>query len=400
KLKNTPHQKIAVNLYLLFFPTRAVTHRLRERLLGKRSFKNYLYLLFNCTLGKTLGKLRFFRTLIRKIDYFTFSVPNEIQKYFDEFKPSSIIVSDVFYEIDSLFQIAAKKNRTKQISIVRSWDNTTNKGLLRQIPDYLIVNNDNIGKEAINLHDASEKTIFVGGFPQFDMAFRRLPQNRIDFFKSINLDPKKKLLIFCPAGQQISDTDWQICEILKIGQQQGKITKNLQFLVRSHPLDPARLEKFSPNDSFSIECPGIKFKDRDKVTELKKADQEHLMDSLFHCDILLNITSTISLDCLPFNKPQILISFDGWEKLNFIKSIRHFQTDEHFATLVQSGAITVANNPDELYKAIELYIENPMFNVENRSKALSYQIGNTDGNAGSRFGAEVARLIKQNVHHR
>lgn len=392
-LKYTFRQKLVSMLLLLTFPTLAVSHRLRERLIKSKSLTNYLSVLFNYLAGKTIGRLSAFRWLFHQLDFSTFQIPRQVEPYFDKYQPQAFYISDVFFEVDSIFLLCAKKKGVPSIAMVRSWDNTTNKGLIRAIPDRLIVNNEIIKHEAMKHHDIPEDRIFVGGIPQFDLAFKRKPTPRAEFLKALHLDPDKKLIVFSPAGQQISDTDWQICELLKRGQEEGKIPSDVQFLIRSHPLDPARLENFQPTSNFHIECPGVKFGPKEKVTELKKTDQYHLMDTLAHCDILLNITSTISLDCLPFNCPQILITFDGWEKRKYIESMRHFQIDEHFINLVKSGALAIANNPDELYRFINQYLKSPQLHEDERKKVLKAQVWETTGEAGKLIGNELVRFF-------
>lgn len=398
-LKESKHQKILFNCLQIFFPTLAVHHRLRERLLSQNNYKNKFVVALNFILGRSIGRLKVFRSLLRYLDRKTFKAPASLDLYFQKYMPQSLFITDVFNEIEGIFHLTALKYSIPALAMVRSWDNTTNKGLMRQIPDYTLTNNPIIKEEATSYHDVPASSIFPMGFPQFDDAFKSNFMPREKYFSLLNLDPKKKLVLFSPAGQQISDTDWQICEILKQGQAQGKIPSDLQFLIRSHPLDPARLTKFEPTANFYIDTPGVKFGPREKVTELLVSDQQHLMNSLYNCDILLNITSTISLDCLPFNKPQILISFDGWEKKKYIESICHFQTDEHFIRLVESKALSVTHNAEELYTAINKYLQDPLADETYRKNTLRQQIWNLSGDAGIRVGQALTSFFTNEKIH-
>src|SRR4029079_19052506 len=66
---------------------------------------------------------------------------------------------------------AAKRHGIPVSFPVRSWDNLTNKGLLRDAPDQVLVWNDLQKREAIDLHGVPPASVVVTGAPAYDHWF-------------------------------------------------------------------------------------------------------------------------------------------------------------------------------------------------------------------------------------
>jgi hypothetical protein len=58
-----------------------------------------------------------------------------------------------------------------------SWDNLTNRGLIRVEPDRVLVWNDIQKKEATELHGVSPERVVVTGAPRFDEFFEMRPSH-------------------------------------------------------------------------------------------------------------------------------------------------------------------------------------------------------------------------------
>ena len=375
-------------------PTYTMKLRAWEILHKKGGLLAYLEYYFKRFLSLIFGQSRLLRQILRRLDYWVGRVNRQqIKNYFQQYQPQLLFVTDIYAEPEVVFLQAAKENRVKSAAMVRSWDNNMTKGILRVIPDVVITNNEIIKEEIAAIHDVKPETIFVGGIPQYDSLLHGYHSDRQSFFKKIGADPKKRLILFAPAGYILSDTDWQICELLRQGLDQGKIPPDLQFLVRKHPADPAQLDQFVADERFIIEWPGKKFGQRLKVTEFSPEDQKHLIDSLFHSEILIQVNSSIGLDWLALDKPQIMIEFDGWEKKPYIKSVARFHDEEHMIKFIDTGAAKVAGSPEELYFWINRYLENPNLDREKRKLALQQQYQFLDGQSGKRIGQFILGLV-------
>ena len=373
----------------------AVRLRAREKYNRGETFTSALELVFSYFLSRFLSRFKFVRKIVRYFDR-KFDRSPILLKYFDKYNPKCILVTDVFNNADICFLKEAEANNVLSIGLVRSWDNTTTKGLMRVIPNSLIVNNKIVEEEAVKFHDVDPKNIFVSGIPQFDIYFRNIHDTREDFFKEIGADINKKLILFAPAGSILSDTDWQLCQILKDGLDKEILPKNIQFLIRKHPLGhPGFLEKFIPDENFIIEWPGTKPENSNhpKIMEMINKDQKHLVNSLFYSEILIYVNSSIGIDSLPFDKPQIMIEFDGWEKKPYIESVKHYHNEDHMQKYLRTGAVKIARTSEELLFLINNYLNNPKMDEGKRTLAIKEQLYYPDDYCGRRVANFILKQI-------
>jgi CDP-Glycerol:Poly(glycerophosphate) glycerophosphotransferase len=309
----------------------------------------------------------------------------EISTIFDEYSPDVVFSTDVFDEMDVLVNREARTRKLCIVGMVRSWDNCYSKGILRVVPNMLMVNNEEIQKEAISIQDVLKGQTRIVGLPQYDQFVTGIRSDRRTFFKKIGADPNKKLIIFSPAGAGLSDVDWQLCNILKCLVDEKIIQEPVTFLVRNHPHHPADLSMFKGGTNFIIENPGMSFGQNGKEVELTKGDSNHLADSLYHSDMVVYVATTLGNDSLLFDKPQIIIDFDGWEKREYTHSVRRYHDEDHMKKMLACGGVSIVKNKKELADAINLYLKNPQHMQEGRRRALLQQVYYTDGKSGERI---------------
>lgn len=382
-----------LNFFLI--STYAVRLRVREKWNRKRSIANAVELGVAYFFSLFLSRFRFIRNIMRNLDE-KFDRSVILLDYFNQYKPKCVLVTDVFNDADICFLKEAKANNVFSIGLVRSWDNTTTKGLMRVVPDKLVVNNEIIKNELVKFHDVNPENIFISGIPQFDIYFRNVQNTREDFLKEIGADINKKLILFAPAGSILSDTDWQLCQILKEGLKNKILPNNIQFLIRKHPLGhPGFLDKFLPDENFIIEWPGTKpdNSSHPKIMELINSDQKHLVNSLYHSEMVIYVNSTIGIDSLPFDKPQIMIEFDGWEKKRYIESVKHYHDEDHMQKYLVTGAVRIARTPNELFLLINNCLNNSKMDRERRATAMKEQLYYSDNQCGKRVADFVLTQI-------
>ncbi len=337
-----------------------------------------------------------FFCIIFRYTYSTFGYREILKKYFEKYNPDLIFSTDIFDITDTVFLQESKNRNIKTVGMIRSWDNCYSKGILKVVPDYIIVNNDIIKEEAVTIHFVSSDIIFVGGLPQFDGFINNKRKTRESFSEDIGVNIRdKKLIMFAPAGKRLSDTDWQICSILDDAINNDNIKYKVHILVRNHPNHPAELSGFENNNSFTLETPGHVFnKNNRKETEITKEGTSHLADTLFNADIVIWVATTLGIDSLVFDKPQIAINFDGFETKDYWNSVKRYHDEDHMKKMLELGGVSVVNNPDELIEAINMYLDNPSINKENREKTRKQQLYKVDGKSGDRIGNFILSKLK------
>jgi hypothetical protein len=335
---------------------------------------------------------QFFRWFVLRFDNH-----NVFGKYFREYQPDITVSTDPFSPYDLIFMKNARRFPTKLIGFIRSWDNFTTKEYLHVKPDSVIVQNEDMVREGELYHDLEH--FDVVGVPQFEYYKRYIPISREAFCTKMKLDPKRPIVLFSPAGDKFSSTDWQICEILKNAQVEGKLPENLQFIVRLHPMNRATLSNFEPNKNFVIDDPSSSFETGIvKEAEMGNEQVNHLADTLHHSSVVINSVSSLIIDAAIFDKPVVTISFDGWEKnVPFTRSVLTEQSNEWLQVLLDKGLSPKAHTADEMIDLVRMYLDDPKKDADKREEFVKAHCYQLDGRAPERIATSILKDYKEKV---
>ena len=123
---------------------------------------------------------------------------------------------------------------------VRSWDNLTNKGLIRDVPDMVAVWNAAMKREAVELHGVPGDQVVVTGAPGFDHWFDWAPSTtRAEFCGRVGLRADRPFLLYvCSSGfiapEEVSFVRGWIGRLRAGG---DGCLRECGILVRPHPLN-------------------------------------------------------------------------------------------------------------------------------------------------------------------
>ena len=354
--------------------------------------KRYFRFIISWLLIKIFSHIFFIRTFIRSLDSLTVDRKTFLS-YILKYNPSLVFSTDVFNDYDIRLLATAKSQKIKTVGMIRSWDNFTTKGVFRVKPNKLIVHNEILKNQAIKWNGVSKKDIFISGIPQYDRYINGKRMDRETFFKKIGLDSNQKLILFSPFGGRFTDTDWQIMEILKNFIKNKEILSS-QVLVRCTPNDPVNLGKFTPDENFYIDKPGQGFEGRTtRDQELTDLDMDWLADCLYHSDVIVAGGASIGIDAAIFNKPTILIHFDGFEEKPYWQSVKRFLEYQHPRDIINSRAMLSVKNIGEFKKNINNYLKSSDSDNFSRSEMLKKQCWKLDGRSGARIGDFLLSLL-------
>ncbi len=369
-------------------------HKLEARTKTGNWPKYYTSLLFTALFAPITPVKKFLRFLDYRLNN-----QDTFNRYVETYRPSVVFATDLFNHSDLFLLKNAKARGVRTVAMVRSWDNTTSRSYARFVPDRLIVHNEVMKEDMVRYHHIKETTIVLSGVPQFEKYLTMQPTPREEFFKKIGADPKKRLVLFAPAGHFFIDTDWQTCQILKDLFAEKKIPDDLQILVRLHPFLPVDLSKFTPDEHFIIDIPGpAKLNDleRDKREgELDMSFFQHIYDSLYWSSLVINTISSIIIDSSIFDKPLITINFDGWEtKVPFLRSlVRRWRLEENQVSWLSIGSTALVGSKGELAKWINIYLAHPEIHSDRRKVFKDRYCWKFDGMSASHIASAVLSFI-------
>lgn len=316
---------------------------------------------------------------------------NRFQSLLEKYKPELIFSTDVQNEYDLSLIQDARKRGIKIIGMVRSWDNLATKGLLRIIPDVLLVNNEIVKREAMELHGVPAEKIQVVGLPHYDNYFQTPKLSRSELTEKLGLSAEKKFVLFAPVGDRYLTNNFVDKNVLIL---LDKILPNdWEILVRLPPADSVKnLESGNFSARVKIYRPG-RHLGNIKNTELSVVDDEILIASIKYTDLLVVGPSTMVIDAAIFDKPVILIGFDGRENRPYLESIRRYYDYNHFQPIIGSGGAPLARNEEEFEKFVKVYLANPAIDRAGRRKIVELECQFTDGQSSQRVVKELEKFL-------
>jgi hypothetical protein len=322
---------------------------------------------------------------------------NGYGELFDKYSPSILVTSGtVGSNMEKPLMRAAKNRKIPIIIKVMSWDNFTTKGKIPVMPDKLIVWNDIMKQEAMQLYKYPEDDIFVAGSPQYDYYFNKDRFcSKDEFFKRIGADAGKKLISYAASGTALFADEREVMEKLCDSVENGEIAFPAQLLIRLHQTtDEGFYEKLRGRKSVVLlDGPGHFSGGLVDKWNPSEADMKHYAETMMHSDVVLNTGSTVSIDAAVFDTPIVNVNYDLSEK-PYHDSIRKRYDYTHYAHVVSTGGVRIANNHPELIEHINAYLTDPSLDREGRKRIVSEQCYRFDGLAGKRIGTFILDFLK------
>ncbi len=301
-------------------------------------------------------------------------------KLIEEDKPSHIFFTHQRPPFLAPFLYAAKKMKIPVSSFIFSWDNLASKGRMLGMFDYFLVWSHLMKSELQTFYPTvKEENIKIVGTPQFEpYVMNKYASTRADFLNNFKLDPTKKIICYSCADASIGVNDPVIITTIAKVLREGKITTPCQLLVRTSPAEePLRFEAVrnafpeiiwnNPKwiltrnhvESWSQRVPSA-----EDITDLRSI--------LEFSDLSINMCSTMSLDFMIFDKPVVNTTFGNGQ--NGLYNDQRFLKYVHYKKVIDSNAVVIAKDEDELVAAINEALQDPEARKEERKGMIGLQI--------------------------
>lgn len=338
-----------------------------------------------------LGLVPGFFNFIRFLDLHFIPRKNEFAGVLERFKPDIVFATHVIDGFDVSILREAKRLGVKTIGMARSWDNLTGHGLVREVPDRLLLHSSWLFNLAKNLHKISEDKLEIVGIPQYDTFFRKdFLTSREKLLKSFSLSPDKKIVLFAAISTDFAPYEWEMPEIIHKAIEDGSLPLNAVIVARPHP-NCGVPKSFNINGRhLKIDTP-VKYVGASAFNwEQEKDDINHFANLLYHADVVVTGASTISMDAAIFDRPVINYAFDGYHKLPYHQSVlRCYEKYTHYIAMVNTNGVKLVYSSDELIAEIKNYLGNPALNREGRRNIVKEFVGHADGRSAERIADAV-----------
>jgi len=325
-----------------------------------------------------LGRFSFIRFLFRSANYFLASI--YFSKYFSEYNPDLVFSTDIGCPLDVQMLIEAKKRKVGTISMVRSWDNLTSKGIMQVFTDKLIVQNEIMMEEAKHYNSYPVKNIRISGLPHYDILLNTKRMSRDKYLEKLDMDKRFRYILFISTGDRYADVDYKILNIVQMAIKDNKLPRNLKVMVRLPPSDTVNMHELKLGENFYIDQPGRKFENKGmKDNEMTVEDCLGLADSIYHSELVISGPSTLLTDAPVFGKPVVAVGFDGEVRKSYYNSMASFCDYEHIQNLIRIKSVKVGKSKEEFINHIREYLNDPSIDERERKIMLSEQFYKLDG---------------------
>jgi hypothetical protein len=247
---------------------------------------------------RRLGRSRLARALLRKallsLDR-SLGQPAMIQEFIASERPDVVLVTPLvgFGSEQVEYVRAARCLRIPSVLCVASWDNLTNKGLIRDAPDFVVVWNEMQRDEAIRLHGIEPERVIATGAHTYDHWFRWVPStDRQTFCAKVGLDPAHPILLYLCSSPFIAPEETSFVRrwIARVRTSSSEIA-SAGVLVRPHPQNAAQWERVQLDDlRNAVVWPQT---GADPVDVRSKAD---LFDSIFHSCAVVGVNTSALIE--------------------------------------------------------------------------------------------------------
>lgn len=355
-----------------------------------RAIKKIICLPFTNTIGlKVLSNLerassRLFRTT------------NEYIELYESIRPGLVFNASHVHSRNATRAIeAAQWLGIPTATFIFSWDNLTSQGRITLPYDYYIVWNDKLKQQLLEMYDGIKpERVFVTGTPQFDFHFRdEFYSSREEFCEQVSADPLRPIVLYTTGMANHMPGEPEIVESIANILAEFPESERPQLLVRVYGKDLTG--RF---DELRHRRPDIGF--ADPVWEPawltpKYEDTSALVNALRHCSLGINVASTISLELCMFDKPVINVGFNPKSVPNEDLSYADYYEFEHYKPVVESGAVQVAWDLDEMRRLIGDSLNAPGECKKHRKELIDSMFGSTlDGNSSTRVAESLLEIAR------
>jgi hypothetical protein len=270
-------------------------------------------------------------------------------------------------------------------TFIFSWDNLTSQGRILPAYDFYLVWNEALKRQLLDIYPAiSSDHVFITGSPQFDFHFQSdALWTREEFCARIGANPGRPIILYStgmanhmPGEPLIVE---QIADMLRDMKELGAP----QLLVRVYPKDrTGRFEQLKERRK-DILFPEARW--LEAWLTPTEDDNRLLSNTLRHVDGGINVASTISLELCMFDKPVINVAYDPPGMDSVPVPYRRYYEFDHYRPLVASGAVQLAQSPEEMRTKLRAMLTDPAACSAQRQGLMRNMFGDTlDGRSHTR----------------
>jgi hypothetical protein len=243
---------------------------------------------------------------------------------------------------------AARSEGIRSALCVASWDNLTNKGLIRDIPDRVYLWNDDQRREAVELHGVPEERVVVTGAHSFDHWFDwRASTSSGEFRRQVGLPADGDLLLYVGSSQFIGPGEPRFVErwLRGLRSHPDARLREAAVLIRPHPTTGDDWA-----DSALADLPGVAVWPRRGAVHIDAPAKSAFFDSIYHSVAVVGINTSALIETAIVGRPTFTVLDPQFRETQ--EGTLHF----HYLLRSHGGPLTVAADFDQHFEQLSAAI--------------------------------------------
>ncbi|HTM04121.1 MAG TPA: hypothetical protein VL173_11495 [Vicinamibacterales bacterium] len=234
---------------------------------------------------------------------------------------------------------------------VLSWDNLTNKGLIRVQPDKVFVWNEAQKREAVELHGVRPENVIITGAMAYDQWFARTPSRTRDAFCArVGLDPATPILLYLCSSPFIAPDEVGFIEqwIAAIRSAPDPRVRTAGILIRPHPENRQPWHRFDAQTLHDVAV-----WPRGGASPVDAESKNDFYDSMYHAAAAVGINTSAQIECGIAGRPVFSIRTPAYRHSQ--EGTLHFR----YLTTEGGGLLRVADDFDTHVRQLAEALDDP-----------------------------------------
>ena len=248
-------------------------------------------------LGGPVGR----RALHRTIDEVEHCLrpPPHVERFLSDFDPDVMLVTNLARDSVQVDYVRAAKRLGIHTGYpVFSWDNLTNKGLVHELPELVLVWNDLQAEEAVSLHQIPRDRVRVLGAWSYDHWFGWGPScSREKFCRKVGLRADRPIILYVCSSEFVAPDEVAFVRRW-IGALRGhEELAEAGVLVRPHPRNASRWADAVLDEPQATIWP------HHGEEPLEAASRRNYFDSIYHAAAVVGINTSAQIESAIVGRP-------------------------------------------------------------------------------------------------
>ena len=266
--------------------------------------------------------------------------------------PDLVAVSPLFGSAAQLEVLrAARALGVSTCLPVASWDNLSNKGLIRELPNTVLVWNETQRREAAELQGVPVERVIVTGAQNFDEWFERSPSaSREELLGRVGLAPGRPYLLYLGSSSFIApdEAEFVVEWLAALRRHSNATLREAGVLIRPHPQNARQYDRRELRDDPQVTVwppPDL------APQQTGRADwsREDFYDSMHHAAAVVGVNTTAMIESAVVGRcvytmlhPRFRETQEGTIHFEYLRSVNggllHLSRsfDEHFGQLAEA----------------------------------------------------------------